>query len=283
MNIISIIIGALAGSALSFEFVDLAPCGQTCLLNMFNQATALGCPPYLNGRPNLDCLCLQNSFVNGISDCAWASCPFVQDAENTLGLAAVYCTDPRYRSPTCADLPTTGIYPDNNIVNNNNNNGFNVNAAPRIDVLTYVSNGATYIATVTVTPAANANVAASSNNNNNNGGNNNNNNNNNNNGGLQTATAFVAPTGIGNTGVGNGVNNNVAATGNRVDYGNATSTVANSGSGATADADNKKNDAEGKGSGGAKKAAAARRFDIMPLGLAERVVAVVLGVFMMGF
>ncbi|KAK3356026.1 hypothetical protein B0H65DRAFT_66092 [Neurospora tetraspora] len=61
---------------------------------MFNQAYTMNCPPYPNGRPNLECLCNDVNFFNGIGDCAFRAC-YTQDAENTLGLAVIYCTDRR--------------------------------------------------------------------------------------------------------------------------------------------------------------------------------------------
>ena len=62
---------------------------------MFAQAYNMDCPPYPNGRPNLNCLCNDANFFNGIRDCAFAACNAL-DAENTLGLAAIYCIDRRY-------------------------------------------------------------------------------------------------------------------------------------------------------------------------------------------
>ncbi|CCC06352.1 unnamed protein product [Sordaria macrospora k-hell] len=238
MNIISIIVGGLAASAMGLEYADLAPCGQTCIRNMFAQAYNMDCPPYPNGRPNLNCLCNDANFFNGIRDCAFAACNSL-DAENTLGLAAIYCIDPKYKSPNypCPPalvLPGTDVgstsgsgsdgstnsnsdtsSPDAN-GNNNNNNGL-----PRVDVLTYFSNGNTYVAAVTVSPAADNNgVVVSSKN----GGG----------GGVKTATAYVAPTGLGNTGGNVNVVSQTSTSTNKVDYGNAaTSTKSSSGAGAT--------------------------------------------------
>ncbi|EGO53322.1 hypothetical protein NEUTE1DRAFT_115156 [Neurospora tetrasperma FGSC 2508] len=93
MYIISFVVGGLAGSAMALEYADLAPCG----------AYNMNCPPYPDGRPNLECLCKDANFVNGIHDCVFETCN-TQEAENTLDLAAIYCTDPKYKSPDCPCL-----------------------------------------------------------------------------------------------------------------------------------------------------------------------------------
>ncbi|KAK3949810.1 hypothetical protein QBC32DRAFT_29787 [Pseudoneurospora amorphoporcata] len=292
MNIISVMVGGLAASAMALEYTDLALCGQTCIRNMFAQAYNMDCPPYPNGRPNLHCLCNDAKFFNGIRDCAFGACN-AKDAEKTLGLAAIYCTDPKYRSPNYPCPPAlvlpgtdvdstsgssssgsstkqdTGTRSDGSTNSNSNsdgttnNNNFNANGnngLPRVDVLTYYSNGNTYVATVTVSPAADNGVVSSQNR-------------------LKTATAYVAPTGLGNGGnadVANGVSKTGAT--NKVDYGNAaTSTKSSSGSGSGAQATNI-NGAKQTGKGATRKAAGAKKE--MGGGLQERVLAFALGFVM---
>ncbi|KAK3497864.1 uncharacterized protein B0T23DRAFT_426923 [Neurospora hispaniola] len=88
---------------MALEYADLAPCGQICIKSMFEQAYNMNCPPYPDGRPNVECLCKDANFLNGIHDCAFATCN-TPDAENTVSLAAIYCTDPKYKSPDCPCL-----------------------------------------------------------------------------------------------------------------------------------------------------------------------------------
>ncbi|KAK3495763.1 hypothetical protein B0T13DRAFT_305062 [Neurospora crassa] len=71
---------------------------------MFEQAYNMNCPPYPGGRPNFECLCKDANFLNGIHDCVFATCNSTPDAETTLDLAAIYCTDPKYKSPDCPCL-----------------------------------------------------------------------------------------------------------------------------------------------------------------------------------
>ena len=309
----------------------------------------MNCPPYPNGQPNLNCLCADTNFFNGIRDCAYGACN-VYDAENTLGLVAIYCTDrrfyhslhkknspfilvfpsyfhlsihlhrssivikivstnttpskpakyqtPNYPCPAALLLPGTDSDGTNNNANGNNNaNNGNNNAngaAPRVDVITYYSAGNAFVATVTISPAANGN-----------NGNNNNLASTNANGSLRTATAYVSPTAIGggntafnNGGGGVGGNTNVVAsqTGGgtagvgtgKVDYGNnaaATSSTSISGAGPAAQ-ETTTNSAGAKETGkedkaGATNKAAGVREIVLPLGnMRERVLAVALGFVM---
>ncbi|KAL0475573.1 hypothetical protein QR685DRAFT_489358 [Neurospora intermedia] len=131
MFIITLIIGGLASSAIALEYVDLAPCGQICIKNMFEQAYNMNCPPYPDGRPDLECLCKDANFFNGIHDCVFAACD-TPDAETTLDLATIYCTDPKYKSPDCPCLdpllqpssdasPAAAIAPDPGVDSNSFN------------------------------------------------------------------------------------------------------------------------------------------------------------------
>ncbi|EGZ76360.1 hypothetical protein NEUTE2DRAFT_161281 [Neurospora tetrasperma FGSC 2509] len=189
---------------MALEYADLAACGQICIKSMFEQAYNMNCPPYPDGRPNLECLCKDANFFNGIHDCAFGACN-TPDAETTLSLAAIYCTDPKYKSPDCPCLdpllqpgasPAAAVDPAPEVNSNSgsgsgssadnddiSNTSGSTTSNPNSNSNTNSDDGATPNNDTTATPtAANGNDVVASNSVETGEG-----------GGLKTVTAYVAP------------------------------------------------------------------------------------------
>jgi len=66
---------------------SLPQCGQTCIGNMQNQASALGC----SSSTDVACLCGNQNFRNGVRDCANQACGNAGDANSTISFGTSYC------------------------------------------------------------------------------------------------------------------------------------------------------------------------------------------------